>query len=322
MKLVMTLVVRDDADVLDAQLAFHLHAGVDFVIATDHDSRDGSAEILESYAREGCLRRLTEQGEAREAEWVNAMARLAVSDGADWVIDARPGEFWWPRGESLQDVLVAVPPRYAIVQGLVRVFVPRPDDAAPFFADRMVIRRTPVAVDSGASEPLPSSLRPIFRAGPGMTIRSGPEPSLSGRVPLRAWYPVEVLHFPVRSGEPYGELAVDGEKLSRGLEEGALVVDERLRDALHVLRPAAGQTTPPGREFLLPAEAPGRLAFPTPDIVDDAAYAVDCAAVGEVDLARHDRHIRDLEDRIAWLEDRLWPRLLRTLSRLVHPPGR
>ena len=323
----MTLVVRDDADVLDAQLAFHLHAGVDFVIATDHGSRDGSADILESYAREGRLRRLTEQGEAREAEWVNAMARLAVSDGADWVIDACPGEFWWPRGESLKDVLVAVPPRYSIVQGLVRVFVPRPDGAA-FFADRMVVRRS-VAVDS---EALASSLRPIFRARPGMTIRSGAEPSRSGRVPLRAWYPVEVLHFPVRSSEQAGrsdgrpanqhaELVVEDDELSRGLEEGALVVDERLRNALHVLRPATGETTPPGREFLLPSEAPGRLAFRTPDIVDDAAYAAECAAVGEVNLARLDLHIRDLEDRIAWLEDRLWPRVLRTLSRLVRRPG-
>src|SRR5262245_10094541 len=290
----MTLVVGDDADVLDAQLAFHLHAGVDFVIATDHGSRDGSAEILESYAREGCLRRLTEQGEAREAEWVNAMARLAVSDGADWVIDARPGEFWWPRGESLKDVLVAVPPRYSIVQGLVRVFVPRPDDAA-FFANRMVIRRSPVGVDSEASESLASWLRPMFRARPGMTVRSGPEPSLSGRVPLRAWYPVEVLHFPVRSTDQAGrsELVVEDDELSRSLEEGTLVVDERLRDALNALRPTAGETIPPGREFLLPAEAPGRLAFRTPDIVDDAAYAAECAAVGEVNLARLDLHIRD-----------------------------
>ena len=34
MRLVMTLLARDEADVVDAQVAFHLHAGVDFVVAT------------------------------------------------------------------------------------------------------------------------------------------------------------------------------------------------------------------------------------------------------------------------------------------------
>ena len=41
MKLVQTLVVRDEADIVDAQIAYHLNAGVDFVIASDHDSLDG-----------------------------------------------------------------------------------------------------------------------------------------------------------------------------------------------------------------------------------------------------------------------------------------
>ena len=36
MRLVMTLLARDEADVVDAQIAFHLHAGVDFVVATDN----------------------------------------------------------------------------------------------------------------------------------------------------------------------------------------------------------------------------------------------------------------------------------------------
>src|SRR5262249_13640193 len=50
MKLVLTVLARDEADVIDAQVAFHLNAGVDYVVATDNNSRDGTTEILEAYA--------------------------------------------------------------------------------------------------------------------------------------------------------------------------------------------------------------------------------------------------------------------------------
>ena len=60
MTLVMTLLVRDEADIVDAQIAFHLHAGVDFVVATDNRSQDGTTEILERYERAGVLHLLRE----------------------------------------------------------------------------------------------------------------------------------------------------------------------------------------------------------------------------------------------------------------------
>ena len=45
--------------------------------------------------------------------------------------------------------------------------------------------------------------------------------------------------------------------------------------------------------------------------------AVECAAVGEVDLGVLDSHIRALEARITEVEARLWPRVVRRVSRFA-----
>ena len=107
MTLVMTLLARDEIDVVDSWLAFHLNAGVDLVIATDNRSQDGTTEVLEEYARSGQVRLIREPGEdLRQDEWVTRMARLAATEyGADWVINSDADEFWWPRGASLSEVL-------------------------------------------------------------------------------------------------------------------------------------------------------------------------------------------------------------------------
>ena len=100
MKLVMTLLARDEADIVESWLAFHLNAGADFVIATDNRSEDGTTDVLERYAREGHVHLIREPGEdLRQDEWVTRMARLAATEfAADWVINSDADEFWWPRG--------------------------------------------------------------------------------------------------------------------------------------------------------------------------------------------------------------------------------
>ena len=122
MKLVMTLLVRDEADIVDEQIAFHLDAGVDFVVATDNRSQDGTTEILERYASEGDLHLIREPGEdLRQSEWVTRMARLAATEfGADWVLNTDADEFWWPQGAGLADVLAVVPERYGVVRAAWR----------------------------------------------------------------------------------------------------------------------------------------------------------------------------------------------------------
>lgn len=343
----MVLVVRDDADVVDAQIAFHLNAGVDFVIATDHSSTDGTADILDSYARDGYVRRLSEEGDARDTDWRAKMARLAVSEhGADWVIDSDADEFWMPRAESIKDILVAMPPRYGIVQSLVRVFLPRPDHGESF-VDRMIVRRPVSSMrDDESKGRLDWALRPIHRADPNMVVSRDRDVVLDGRVPLRAWYPVEVLRFPLRSleqaerraqqrsgpsetrsrieeelfaanalGARWTELVVDDDELDRRVGDGSLVVDERLRDALGNLEQAASEAA---RRYALPEHGSGgHLSLRSSSVVEDVAYAGECAALREVDFEPLQDRISELERRITGLESRLWPRVRRRLAALV-----
>ena len=98
MTLIMTLLVRDEADIVRENLAFHLARGVDHVIAMDNGSTDGTTEILEEYARAGALTLLHEQSDAYlQALWVNRMAAMARERfAAEWILNNDADEFWRP----------------------------------------------------------------------------------------------------------------------------------------------------------------------------------------------------------------------------------
>ncbi len=344
MKLVMTLLVRDEADIVDAQIAFHLHAGVDFVIATDNRSQDGTTEILERYERAGFLHLIREQGdEIRQSEWVTRMARLAATDfGADWVLNTDADEFWWPRGGFLNEVLATVPDRYGVIRGCWRHFLPRPEDDA-FFAERMTVRLRKPAFPGDKVSIFHTHQKVAHRAVSDVTVEAGNHNALGvGLDPIRAWHPIEVLHFSFRtvaqaerkgrgawlrtaSYQPtlhqfvldeamrtgrledfYSSFAVTDEALDRGTQDGRLAVDTRVRDALRTLRAEDGS-------FRLP-DPGGRsqLSFPRPDVREDGLYAEETAALVDIDgVVRAERRVDAFEARLAALERR-------PLSRLRH----
>jgi Glycosyl transferase family 2 len=315
----MTLLVRDEVDIVESNLAFHLNAGVDFVIATDHGSTDGTTEILESYARSGRLlllrRRAAEQ--VRQREWVTSMARLAASDyDADWVINSDADEFWWPRGGSLKDMLRAVAPEYGVVHALIRGFVPRPEDDR-FFADRLIWRYATHAPVHHPVTPFRPARHVVHRGDPGVVVGQGSHRvyGVRGAV-LDGWYPIEVLHFPLRTrlqsirkhanawnawrrgdlalarafaeegraGEFFDRVLADDAALARGLEEGTIVEDTRLRDALGSIRRGPG------------------ASFPKPEVTQEAALAVDAACLVEANVVRLQRRVDEIEARATTLE--------------------
>jgi hypothetical protein len=335
MRLVMTLLVRDEADVVDAQLAFHLHAGVDFVIATDNGSRDGTVEILKRYERAGLLRLLREDAEdMRQDEWVTGMARLAAADhGADWVINADADEFWWPRGGSLKAVLAAVPHRYGIVRGCWRHFVPRPAGDA-FFAERMTVRLCAPAHPGDKETIFHAHQKVAHRGSAAVTVEAGNHDADGpGLDPLRSWHPIEVLHFSLRSAmqierkagggwlrntdyEPtlhqllldeavrsgtvedfFSAAVVDDRRLEQGLADGTLAIDTRLRDALRAIRDVETG------ELVVPNADGAALRFPRPGVLEDAAYAGEAAVLDQIDgIVRAEERVAALEHRVASLE--------------------
>jgi hypothetical protein len=328
MKLVMTLLARDEADIVDAQIAFHLDAGIDFVVATDNRSQDDTTAILERYAREGHLHLICEPGDdLRQTEWVTRMARIAATQfGADWILNTDADEFWWPRGGSFRELFAAVPERFGVVRGAWRNFVPRPDDDR-FFAERMTAR---LCVPSFHPHPLSIHFKSAHRAASDVRIGRGNHEAFgSGLVALRGWYPIEILHFPVRSlehcvrkyvtqfvalernaekGIPghmadaytayregrldafYAPLVVDDVALAAGLADGTYAIDTRLRDTLRRLGFSAAGGSQPSEPSRTPVE-------------EAALFAAEYSALGEVDLgAFYGARIDDLEARLGGLE--------------------
>ena len=111
MRLAVTLMVRDEADVIGPVIDNFIRQGADTLIVTDNGSVDGTVEILESYGDRIDLRHDPIQRK-QQFSVVTGMARDAATiHGADWVVNADADEFWFPRAEgvTLHDVFAELP---------------------------------------------------------------------------------------------------------------------------------------------------------------------------------------------------------------------
>jgi hypothetical protein len=279
MRIVMTLLVRDEADIIRQNVDFHLSRGVDFIIAMDNLSEDETPAILRDYERQGRLRYLLqEEDDYSQGRWVTRMARLAAAEhGADWVINGDADEFWWPQGGDLKMVLAAVPADVPALLVPRTNFVLRATAPEADFAEAMTLRE--VRSVNAFGRPLPP--KALHRAHPEIEVSQGNHGVALDGVPLpTSPVAIEILHFPVRSyahfvnkiakgGAAYERntdlnvgvgrtwrklyeqwkagdlrayfdgLVVDEEAAAIALSEGTLVHDLRLRDALREL--AAGR---------------------------------------------------------------------------------
>jgi hypothetical protein len=234
MRLVMTLKVRDEADIISDNLRFHRAMGVDFFVVTDNGSVDGTSEILDRYVSAGLAHVIQEPTSglrSNEMDWTTRMARLAATEyEADWVFNNDADEFWWPLTGTIKQVLEAIPDQYGGVVAPRAEYVARPDGPGSF-ADRLVVREAhsnlqpkvahrgdpDVVVLSNTHEVASAGGGDLFEAlrPPGRVVHRGvrgtaedeEEGGAAGAEEMRlVWaptHPLRIFHFPLRSYEQF-----------------------------------------------------------------------------------------------------------------------
>ena len=300
----MTLVVRDEEDVLPANLDYHLAQGVDVVLVIDHGSSDGTPEILSEYERTGRVRVFRDEDRAHDqSARVNRLLRIAAEEHrADWVIHCDADEFWMPLAGSLRDVFAAVPERYGYMVVNRTNLVPVEAEGEAFH-QRMVVRERRSENLRGMDLEPKVAQRPAASSSVAPGNHSLEAPVMDPAPDIGA---VEVVHFPIRTFKQFEQKVIntgigyellqerasgigidqlellerhrqgtlhdyyagqcpDLDQVEKGLDAGELVADNRLQVFLEVARPRLEESPLVQEAF--------RRAWLTTAATEDAANA-------------------------------------------------
>lgn len=149
-RLVMTLLVKNEEEMLEQNLLFHKKMGVDAFIVTDNNSTDGTMEIIEKYRKKGWIVEVIRETatDYEQKAWVDRMIWHAKTRfGADWVINADADEFWFSPLGNLKKELSATSANVLVCE--VRCMYP--EEGRPFWAWTRAVKPVPNPMQYGLS---------------------------------------------------------------------------------------------------------------------------------------------------------------------------
>jgi len=210
MKLIMTLLVRDEIDIIQSNLEYHLSQGVDSVIVTDNGSVDGTREILQKYADRKLIYLIDEPpSDFSQHRWVTRMARIAYEVyRASWIIHADADEFFVWRSGKLKEAFKTIPKN-------VTHFMAKRVDFIPFEGRKMsipvpqsMIYRKSVSLDLAGNLLSP---KVIHRGIKDAVISQGNHSVAFKRSrQMDQLGPIEVFHYPIRYLRQFKSKACNG----------------------------------------------------------------------------------------------------------------
>ncbi|MCG2784164.1 MAG: glycosyltransferase family 2 protein [Anaerolineae bacterium] len=203
LRIVMTLLIRDEADIIRDNIEFHLNHGVDFIVAMDNHSVDGTTDILREYEKAGKLQYIYEPSDDYLQDvWVTNLARQAFSrHQADWVINGDADEFFISQNGTLKDVLKTISPAIGMITVKRHDMVPmaRPEAESPPVE---MIYRKQFSNEWVLGNPIVDKI--IHRGTPDIQIARGGHAVASKFIKQQVpCSDIITFHYPIRSVEQF-----------------------------------------------------------------------------------------------------------------------
>lgn len=104
--LTMTILVKNEADIIEHNIRTHASLGVDSFVVMDNNSNDGTREILDELSKEFDITIIDEKGTYNQARWMTKLTHIAKKRyNPRWLIPNDADEFWIPNSNTLKEAL-------------------------------------------------------------------------------------------------------------------------------------------------------------------------------------------------------------------------
>lgn len=218
----MTLLVKDEIDIIETNLKFHLEAGVDHVIVTDNGSSDGTRDLLSDYARLAEVSVIDEpEQDYSQHRWVTRMALMAAEQmRADWIINNDADEFWQHPELSLKQALIQAKAEQQVCQRRNLFYALDGDETQPWFERNIYYCEQcsrPPRLPDALKDALPSpfytlNLLPkiLLRAKNLEAVGQGNHSASYVGNSSRENSEIMVYHFPIRNSQQLQQKVLNG----------------------------------------------------------------------------------------------------------------
>ncbi len=209
-KLIMTLMVKDEEDIVANCIEHHLRHGVDYIFAADDGSTDSTVAILRNYEQKGILHFVQLSNEQwSQTEVVNQLGKLAHSNFSNSVIfHCDADEFWMPVTGNLKQELTEHPYITGLYVPVINVLLKDNKGHEKFPNDAICIIVNPIKIKNDSEKSMTDFFLKKYPAKVMYTLKNGylnvtvgnhEIISNSKKVIMAKSRNITVYHFPVRS---------------------------------------------------------------------------------------------------------------------------